>query len=101
VIELAAGAGRISDKPGHDRITVAFTPRHAQPVGYYQLDFDGSPIVQRGLMAGRGQRCGTQRSLRVAPGIELAEEITYAQTGGPPDGTYPVDIHAAVDGAWL
>jgi len=101
VIDVEPGARRISDKPGHDRITVTFTPRHELAVGYYRLDFDGRPIRERGLMAGRGQRCGAQRSLHVPPGTAIAEELTYGQTGGPPDGSYPAEVHVAVPGAWL
>lgn len=94
---------RISDKPTKDTATVNFS------VGGFlrawRLVFDGNRKTGKRL-GSLGAVCGIDRCggpgvmPLAATDLDVVEDATYDETGGPPDGNYPVGIHAAADDGW-
>ena len=101
----AAAPYRISDKPAHDTVTVTATPTtdDASPIGALRVTFNdpdrtAPAVVSRGCVCGIDV-CGGEGvvPLHVESGSDVDLDFTYADTGGPPDGTYDVAVHALAE----
>jgi hypothetical protein len=86
---------RISDKPGHDTVSVHVSnPAAMQNVRcVFGSDVrDGQVVANLGAVCGLS-RCGAPGVMPLAAvDVELA--FDYADTGGPPDGDYALSVHA-------
>ena len=94
---------RISDKVDHDTATVtaAVTTDDGSPIRSLRVTFNdpertAPAVVSRGCVCGIDV-CGGEGvvPLAVQPGSHVELAFTYVDTGGPPDGIYPVAVHAA------
>lgn len=94
---------RISDKPGHDAVAVHVT---GEQIVNVRLVFDGSDDRLGRATVNLGATCGMNRcgARGVMPLVsdDVTVEMTYADTGGPPDGDYFTTLHVHSEtGGWL
>lgn len=101
----AAAPYRISDKPAHDTVslTATATTDDGSAIGALRVTFNdpdrnAPAVVSRGCVCGIDV-CGGEGvgPLAVASGSDVDLAFTYADTGAPPDGTYPVAVHALAE----
>lgn len=95
---------RISNEPGHDTVLVDATLTADDVVRALRVVFDSDerkPDPPTRLVANLGAVCGLNvcggrgvMPLAAASGRTVGLQFRYADTGGVPDGAYPVSVHA-------
>lgn len=65
--------------------------------------YNGTEVSHKGRLATNKLACSenlTCENFEVAPNVQLTEDITYPETGGPADGPLTVSIWMNVAGEW-
>lgn len=106
---------RISNVPGYDVVdlTLVASTDDEAPIGNARAVFDGEDRNAGAggngrLVANLGAVCGINRCgapgvmpLQALEGVQLPLPFDYDRTGGPPDGVYPMSVHAIAEpGGW-
>lgn len=103
-----AAPHRISAQPGKDTLTFKFKVTASDIIRAWRARFSpsnrnvGTLIDSRGMVCGSGDRCGSPfaRSLSAESPMEATSDLAEAQVHSNPDGEYPVEVFAMIEGEW-
>lgn len=99
---------RISDQPTKDTLVYRFKVVASDIIRAWRARFVptnrnvGQLMDSRGMVCGSGDRCGSPVafSLAASSPLEVTEQLTEGQVASSPDGDYPVEVFAMIEGEW-
>lgn len=98
---------KISDKPGKSKLTFSFSVLADDVIRAWRARFNptdrnhGQLIAKRGMVCGSGDVCGPDAfSLFAESPLAASEELDEPAVHANPDGDYPVEVFAMIEGEW-
>lgn len=100
---------KISNKTGKSTATVRFTPSGGAINAYmvrlgHITPYTGTLLGRQGLVCDEREPCSASLACSdysSPSGTQIAEDITYAETGGPADGDLLVNVYVSQAGGWV